>query len=644
MDSFFISTPIYYVNARPHLGHAYTTILADSVNRMHKLLGQETFFLTGTDEHGDKIVQAAQAQGQTPQQYVDGISQLFADLWPQLGIENNFFVRTTFKEHRSCVQRFLQQVYEQGDIYFGEYGGYYCFGCERFYTEKELQDGLCPDHLKKPEFIQEKNYFFRMSKYQDWLRQHIENHPDFIQPKQYRNEVLALLKEPLDDLCISRPKTRLTWGIELPFDRNFVTYVWFDALINYISSLGWPDGELYKKFWPNAYHVVAKDILKPHAIFWPTMLRAAGLPVYKGLRVHGYWKVDETKMSKSLGNVVEPLSLRKKYGLAGFRYFLLREMHFGQDGNFSEANLVKRFNSDLANDLGNLFNRSLAMSRKYFAGVVPEASDLSSSDQALIDLGKAAIAGYVQLFQDCQTAQALEKLWEFVRGINKYIDEQAPWALNKAQEIERLGTVLAVVLSALHKVSIALWPVMPEASKKMSAQLGLDVDLSSCNLLAEVREWTFLAPGTSLAKASNLFPRQEILPSPDMESREDQERELGSAKGGAAKEGLIDFELFKKVDLRVGQIKEAEKVKGADRLLQLKVDLGEQELRQIIAGVAEAYQPNELLGREVIVVANLKPRKLRGLISQGMILAAHGENGLQLLGPWGEVDPGSRVS
>ncbi|HKK34002.1 MAG TPA: methionine--tRNA ligase, partial [Desulfomicrobiaceae bacterium] len=420
MDSFFISTPIYYVNAKPHLGHAYTTIIADSVNRFHRLMGQDCYFLTGTDEHGDKIVQAAEANGQSPQEYVDRISGLFRDLWPDLQIENTRFVRTTDEEHKQCVQAFLQRVHDRGDIYFAEYGGYYCFGCERFYTEKELQDGLCPDHLTRPEYIQEKNYFFRMSKYLEPLREYIEENPDFIQPERYRNEVLGLLREDLGDLCISRPKSRLTWGIELPFDKEFVTYVWFDALLNYISVLGWPDGENFERYWPNAHHLVAKDILKPHAVFWPTMLMAAGLPLYKGLRVHGYWTVNETKMSKSLGNVVAPLSMAEKYGLNAFRYFLLREMSFGSDSSFSEEALVNRFNSDLANDLGNLFSRTLSMTKKYFGGRVPEPGSFTEEDRDVVERGLESLANFQQLYGNFQFSRALDGLWDLIRSLNKY--------------------------------------------------------------------------------------------------------------------------------------------------------------------------------------------------------------------------------
>lgn len=648
MKPFFISTPIYYVNARPHLGHGYTTIVADSVSRFHRLKGDATFFLTGTDEHGDKIVQAAEAAGQDPKTYSDTISQLFKDLWPVLEVTNDQFIRTTDLRHKACVRNVLQTVYDKGDIYFDEYGGHYCFGCERFYTDKELVDGKCPDHQTVPTFIKEKNYFFRMSKYLEPLREHIEANPDFIQPERYRNEVLSMLKEDLGDLCISRPKTRLTWGIELPFDSDFVTYVWFDALINYISALGYPDGEDFRKYWPGAHHLVAKDILKPHAVFWPTMLMSAGIPLYKGLRVHGYWTVNETKMSKSIGNVVAPLDMAQKYGLSAFRYFLLSEMSFGQDSSFSEDALVGRFNADLANDLGNLFSRSLSMTHKYFGGVVPECGELLDLDREVLEIGHNAMANYQSQFEHFQFSRALKSLWELVRHLNKYIDSSAPWTLYKNKDMNRLGTVLYVILEGMRKVAVHLWPVMPSTSETMLAQLGVKFSVEGSDLESETSSWFGLAPGTPVAERSNLFPRQ------DLEQREEKVTEPKKSKPAKAPKpeakiemacpDCIEFEDFAKVDLRVGTVLEATPHPEADRLLVLKIDTAEEAPRQVVAGIAEFFKPEELVGRQVVVVANLKPRKLRGLVSQGMVLAVKKEAGLALLGPSSEVANGGKVS
>ena len=641
MNSFYVTTPIYYVNAKPHLGHAYTTIIADAANRFHQLRGDETFFLTGTDEHGDKIVQAAESNGVQPQEYVDRISTLFRETWPGLEVENDKFIRTTDVEHKKCVQEILQKVYDKGDIYFDEYGGHYCYGCERFYTEKELVDGLCPDHKVKPEYIKESNYFFRMRKYLEPLRRHIEENPDFIRPERYRNEVLGLLREDLDDLCISRPKTRLTWGIELPFDSGYVTYVWFDALINYVSALGGPRGEAFKRFWPDAHHIVAKDILKPHAVFWPTMLMAADIPLYRGLHVHGYWNVNETKMSKSLGNVVAPLSMKDKYGLDAFRYFLLREMNFGLDASFSEEALVNRLNSDLANDLGNLFNRVLSMTHKYFKGIVPGMGNLHPEDEKCIQTGFEALKNYQALFADFRFSRALESLWEFVRHLNKYVDQCAPWTLNKNGDTVRLGTVIYILLEGMRKVALHLWPVMPSASIEMLKQLGEDADVRSADIRYESREWGGLEEGREIAAKSNLFPRREL--EFDVPPSKTEKNKLSSQKKESKKD-LAEFEDFKKLDLRTGKIVAVHSIQGADKLFRILVDIGEDEPRQVVAGMAEYFSRDELVGRQVVVVANLKPIKLRGVESRGMILAVRSAGKMELLTASAEVDPGSKVS
>ena len=650
MNTFFISTPIYYVNAKPHLGHGYTTIVADSLSRYNKAMGKDVFFLTGTDEHGDKIVQAAEKNAQSPQAYVDCISGLFKELWPALNIENNAFIRTTEPHHKTTVQTFLQRVYDNGDIYFGEYGGHYCYGCERFYTEKELdEEGLCPQHKTKPEFIQEKNYFFRMAKYQGWLLEHIEKNPDFIRPERYRNEVVSLLQSgALEDLCISRPKSRLDWGIELPFDKDYVCYVWFDALINYVSALGWPEGEAYARYWPNAQHLVAKDILKPHAIFWPTMLKSAGLPVYKHLNVHGYWLVRDTKMSKSLGNVVEPLQLKERYGLDAFRYFLLREMHFGNDASFSEEALVARLNADLANDLGNLFSRVLSMAKKFCKGLVPAPQDTDALDQGVMQLALEASRNYQQLFSHVMFSRALDALWELIRGLNKYVDEAQPWALNKSGNTERLASVMYILLESMRKVAVQLWPVMPHAAGQMLEQLGVPLqDGQIPDMSVEADNWGLLPAGAPLAKASNLFPRVELEPAAEEQKREKPERkpeQQVAEKASPAESAAIAYEDFTKVDLRVGTVLVAEPHPKADKLLRLEIDLGEDAPRQVIGGLREFFSPEELVGRQVVVVANLAPRKLRGLESHGMVLAVRTDGGMQLLTTTGDVANGGKVS
>ncbi|MBR3663925.1 MAG: methionine--tRNA ligase [Desulfovibrio sp.] len=510
MESFYVTTPIYYVNARPHLGHAYSTIVADSLVRMHKLLGKEAFFVTGSDEHGDKIVQAAEKNNLPVKDFVDGISGEFRSLWPELGIENFRFCRTTDAAHEKIVQEMLQKVYDAGDIYFGEFSGHYCYGCERFYTEKELEDGCCPQHKTKPELISEKNYFFRMSKYLPWLKEYIETHPDFIRPDRYRAEALGMLEAgALEDLCISRPKTRLTWGIDLPFDTKYVCYVWFDALLTYISGLGGPQSQDFARYWPGE-HLVAKDILKPHAIFWPVMLKSLGLPLYEHLNVHGYWLSKDTKMSKSLGNIVEPRAMMQTYGQDAFRYYLLREMHFGSDANFSEETMVTRINSDLANDLGNLFSRVLSMTAKYFSSIVPKPAAKLEQDKAIVDLCVQSMQNYVQLMQVIRSAEALEALWELVRALNKYVDSEAPWALFKAKEMERLGTVMYVLLASMRKIAICLWPVMPKASTLMLGQLGQKADEHTApvkTIMDEITCFGGLDAGTTLAEKSNIFPR-----------------------------------------------------------------------------------------------------------------------------------------
>lgn len=648
----YITTPIYYVNAQPHLGHAYTTIVADTYSRFRRLTDQTVRFQTGTDEHGDKIVEAADREKIQPQEYVDRISGMFRQTWPLLGVEPDNFIRTTDEDHKGVVRRILQDVYDRGDIYFDEYKGLYCQGCERYLTEKELVDGNCPDHQKPPKEIAEQNYFFRMSKYQQQLIDHINDNPDFISPERYRNEVLSFLSEPLEDLCISRPKARLTWGIELPFDDNFVTYVWFDALINYLTGIGYPDGDMYSTYWPVAEHVIAKDILKPHAIYWPTMLLSMGVPLYKKLHVHGYWNINDTKMSKSLGNVVRPRELVAAYGVDTLRYFTLREMSFGLDSSFNSQGLVTRQNSDLANDLGNLYSRTIAMVKKYRAGVVPTPGEWTAEDTILHEAAAKMVAEYRKRMAEFRFHLGLQAIWDFVGVANKYIVANEPWSLAKDEKLAgRLDTVLYNSLEALRLLTLVLQPVLVAATQKMAAGLALAVDDALLNNLDTASTWGLLRPGESLPGTDTLFPRLELENSEKSDGKKDpgkstREKKEEGQKAIEREAGLVTFADFQKFDLRVAEIVMAEPIKKSERLLKLTLRCPDE--RVVVAGIAEHYPAVQLLGMKVIMVANLKPAKLMGVRSHGMILAAKalvdGKETMVLSTVAGDIPVGSKVS
>ncbi|WP_022851310.1 methionine--tRNA ligase [Limisalsivibrio acetivorans] len=618
----YITTPIYYVNDVPHIGHAYTTIACDTAARYKRMTGHDVYFLTGTDEHGQKIEEAAQKRGITPQQLADSVVERFEDLWKNLNIQNDGFVRTTDDRHKEAVQKIFMKMKENGDIYLDHYEGWYCTPCETYWTETQLLDGnCCPSCGRETKRLKEPSYFFRMSKYGDKLLKHIEDNPDFIQPESRRNEILSFVREGLRDLSVSR--VTFKWGIPVPDDPEHVIYVWIDALTNYISALDYKnEGEKFQKYWPASYHLVGKDILRFHTVYWPTMLMSAGIPLPERVYAHGWWTVEGQKMSKSLGNAIEPNWLVETFGVDAIRYFLLREVPFGLDGDFSFKALVHRVNGDLANDLGNLLNRTLGMLNRYFDGVLPEYSDPDPADDALDQKVSEVFDNVDKHISNLAFNKTLMSIWELVGLYNKYIDEMQPWALAKDESKKgRLGSVLYNILDGARLLSILVEPFMPETAAKMRKQLGVSEKVEPAPV-EELKKLRKLPSGAKLGKGEQLFPR---LDEKEVFEKVQNQKGPSDAEKKAEKEKeaeLIDFKEFLRMEIKAGKILEGEKIKKSDKLLKLKVDVGDPAPRTIVAGIAKSYRPEELVGKTVSVVANLKPAKLMGVESQGMVLAA----------------------
>lgn len=643
---FFVSTPIYYCNDIPHIGHAYTTITADVLARYHRLMGDPTFFLTGTDEHGQKVEKAAEALGKKPKEFVDSVVVHFQKLWEDLHISNDRFIRTTDEDHKEVVTDLWKKMEAAGDIYQGEYEDWYCVHDETFWTESQLLEGnLCPNPwCKRPvEKKKETSYFFKLSKYTEPLLKYYEEHPDFVLPSFRMNEVKSFVSQGLNDLSVSR--STITWGIPVPNDEKHVMYVWVDALTNYLTASGYlRDEEKYKTFWPATIHLIGKDILRFHAIFWPAFLMSAGLPLPEHVLAHGFWTADDMKISKSLGNRIDPGELVEMFGLDSVRYFLMREIQLGADGNFSYKAIANRVNADLANDLGNLLSRSLAMTKKYLDGIVPEKT---ASDCKMANVCLASEKEYSAAFDKHQPQKALAAAWEVISYANKYIDEQAPWVLAKDEANKNeLADTMYNLLEALRRIGAMISPVMPDTAEKLFYQLGLEGFVVDGNTLGD---WGGLETGTKTNRGDSLFPRVDMKAvekfiEEKAKALEKKSEDKKSDKNTKEEDNLalIEFTDFTKISLKVGVIKSAEKVEKTDKLMKLSVDIGEE--RTIVAGIAQHYSPDDLVNKKVVVLTNLKPRKLRGIESNGMLLAATAKDGTLRLLTTDEIIPaGSRI-
>ncbi|MFN3200360.1 MAG: methionine--tRNA ligase [Bradymonadia bacterium] len=657
--SFYVTTPIYYVNDKPHIGHAYTTLACDTLARWHRLMGESVYFLTGTDEHGMKIERAAEKSGITPQAHADKFSQRFRDMWADFGLSHDDFIRTTEPRHQTVVQEIWRRMAAKGDIYLGGYEGWYSVGDEAYFTEDELVDGKAPSG-HTVEWVKEPSYFFKLSKYGPQLLEYLKENPNFIRPKSRYNEILRFVEGGLRDLSISR--TSFSWGVPVPDDPEHVAYVWIDALTNYISALGGPGTEKFEQFWPSALHVIGKDILRFHTVFWPCFLMSAGLPLPKQVFAHGWWTADGVKMSKSFGNVVDPIDMKARYGLDAFRFFLLREVTFGQDGDFSERALCNRINGDLANDLGNLLNRNLAMVKRYHGGNVPPRGEKGPEDDALFEVWSTARADLFKAVDDLAFHRALEAIWTLVRHGNKYVDACAPWVLAREGNTERLNEVMYNVCELCRVVGLWTLAFIPEKADEMLNRLGV---AEADRTLASTETWGGLASGGETRIGDPLFPKVESPEQKaDAEAKAKAKAEAkAKAKADKAKKkaqqqaqqkaekkaedtegGFVEYDDFARLEIKVARIVAAEKHPNADRLLKLTVDAGEPEHRTVCAGIAGAYAPEDLVGTTVTLLANLKPRKIRGVVSQGMLLAAGDDANVKLMTVPGDIPSGTRVS
>lgn len=608
MGKFYITTPIYYVNAEPHIGHAYTSIAADSLARYHRLKGDDVYFLTGVDEHGANIEKIAAEKELSPQEYCDQVAPTFTDLWKKLNISHNIFFRTTSALHKRGVAKLLTSLHEAGDIYKDKYEGFYCRPCESFYTDKELgEKKVCPIHRLPVEWVEEENYFFALSKFENSLLEHIHANPGFIEPESRRNEILNVIESGLKDVSISRAS--VSWGIPLPFDPTHNIYVWIEALCNYITALDYDkNGEKFRKYWPADIHLMGKEITRFHAIIWPAMLMSINLPLPNQIFGHGWLTKDGDRISKTTGNTIDMDALIDEFGLEAFRYYMMREFSFGNDGDFRRDRFVLRYNADLANDLGNLLNRTLGLVSKHFRAI-PNPSTPGEYDNEVQQMARETANEVETLMNRRAFDTALEVIWEFVRRVNRYIQQTQVWTLAKSEDGKgRMGTILYNSMEALRTIAVLISPFMPDTANRIRAQMGLD-EGSGGQSLESAAQWGGLPSGVSIRKPEPIFPRKDTKPAKQGDT------------GSAGESDLISFKQFQSLDMRVAEIIAVEAVPDADRLLKLQVDLGGEQ-RQIVAGIAENYAPEDLVGKQVIIVANLEPATIRGIKSQGMLLAA----------------------